>query len=447
MSLWKIAWRSIQQRMLASLLTGLSVALGVTLVVGVLVTGVVVEQSFQSGNGLGYNMIVGAKGGRLDLLLNTVYYLNRPIENIPWDYYKEFLPATAHRDGKPGKFSSYVDLAIPVCLGDVVGENGQYRVVGTTPEMFSKLLKKNENDNLFAEGENFKQNEFETAVVGADVAKHLDFHVGVPKHDLFKPQHGVGGDFHNAFKIVGVLKRTGTPNDRAAFVNMEGFFLIPDHARGHKEEPPEAPGKDNSGEVLKDPLPEDQREVTSILIRNASFSGLPPEAVAPDLEKTVNKETFAQAILPIREITVLNDTFIKPTQLLLLVLSVLVVVVAGVGIMVSIYNSMSERRHEIAVMRALGARPGTVMVVVLLESILLALGGGLLGWVAGHLLVGAAAPMITEYTGVAVGFLQFAPISELILIPGLVLLASLVGFLPALAAYRTDVGKALTATP
>jgi putative ABC transport system permease protein len=183
------------------------------------------------------------------------------------------------------------------------------------------------------------------------------------------------------------------------------------------------------------------------LIRNASFGGLPPEAVAPDLLKAVNKEFVAQAIMPIREITVLNDTFIKPTQLLLLVLSVLVVVVAGVGIMVSIYNSMSERRHEIAVMRALGARPGTVMIVVLLESILLALGGGLLGWVVGHLLVGAAAPMITEYTGVAVGFLQFAPVSELILIPGLVLLASLVGFLPALAAYRTDVGKALTATP
>ena len=443
MSLWKIAWRSIQQRLLASMLTGLSVALGVTLVVAVLVTGVVVEQSFQSGNGLGYNMIVGAKGGRLDLLLNTVYYLNRPIENIPWDYYKEFLPATAHKDGKPGKYSAYVDLAIPVCLGDVVGENGQYRVVGTTPDMFDKLLKKSENDNLFAEGRNFKQSEFEAAVVGADVAKHLTLHVG----NKFKPQHGVGGDFHNAFTIVGLLKRSGTPNDRAAFINMEGFFLIPDHARGHKEEPPEAPGKDNSDEVLKEPLSEDQREVTSILIRNASFGGLPPEVLAPTLEKKVNKEFVAQAIMPIREITVLNDTFIKPTQLLLLVLSVLVVAVAGVGIMVSIYNSMSERRHEIAVMRALGARPGTVMVVVLLESILLALGGGLLGWVVGHLLVGAAAPMITEYTGVAVGFLQFAPVSELILIPGLVLLASLVGFLPALAAYRTDVGKALTATP
>ena len=442
MSLWKIAWRSIQQRLLASLLTGLSVALGVMLVVAVLVTGVIVKKSFQSGNGLGYNMVVGAKGGRLDLLLNTVYYLNRPIENIPWSYYQEFLPASQRQDGKPGKYSAYVELAIPVCLGDVVGVNGQYRVVGTIPEMFSKLLKKSPRDNLFAEGHNFRQNEFETAVVGADVAKTMNYHVG----STFKPQHGVGGDFHNPFTVVGVLKRTGTPNDRAAFINLEGFFLIPDHARGHKEEKPETPGKDNSAEVLKTPLPADQREVTAILIRNVSVDGAPAELVEPALEKMINKGFVAQAIQPIREITVLTNTFVKPTQWLLLVLSVLIVIVAGVGIMVSIYNSMSERRHEIAVMRALGASSTTVMLVVLLESILLALGGGLLGWFGGHLLVAAAGPFITAYTGVGAGFLQFSGY-ELVLIPGLIALASLVGYLPALAAYRTDVGKALTATP
>ena len=86
------------------------------------------------------------------------------------------------------------------------------------------------------------------------------------------------------------------------------------------------------------------------------------------------------------------------------------------------------------------------MLIVLLESILLAVGGGLLGWLGGHLLVGAAAPIITDYTGVAVSFLQFGP-WELVLIPGLIGLAAIVGFLPALSAYRTDVGKALTATP
>ena len=124
--------------------------------------------------------------------------------------------------------------------------------------------------------------------------------------------------------------------------------------------------------------------------------------------KRVNKEFVAQAIQPIKEITVLTNTFVGPVQSILLVLTVLIVIVAGVGIMVSIYNSMSERRHEIAVMRALGAHRGKIMMIVLAESILLSLGGGLIGWLAGHTLVGAAAPIITDYTGVAVNFLQFA---------------------------------------
>ncbi|HTQ37497.1 MAG TPA: FtsX-like permease family protein [Pirellulales bacterium] len=440
MNLWKIAWRSIQQRALASVLTGLSMALGVSLVVAVLIIGQVVEKSFASGNSLGYNVIIGAKGGRLDLLLNTVYYLNRPIENIPWDYYKEFLPAAQRSDHKDGKYADDVDVAIPVCLGDVVGENGQYRVVGTTPEMFTKLL-----HSTFSAGENFKQEQFRTAVIGAEVAKHLNLKVG----DSFQPQHGVGGEKHIAFKIVGVLDRTSTPVDRAAFVNMEGFFLIPDHAKGHVEEEHKPGEKEENpeDEVLDKPLPEDQREVTDVLIRTASIGGAPPELVAPDLVKHVNKEFIAQAIEPIKEITVLTNTFVRPTQMILLVLTVLIVIVAGIAILVSIYNSMSERRHEIAVMRALGAHRGKIMMIVLTESIMLALGGGAVGWLAGHLLVGAAAPTITDYTGVAVNFLQFVPGSELILIPGLIVLASLVGYLPALSAYRTDVARALTSTP
>lgn len=444
MTLWKIAWRSIEQRRLASFLTGLSMALGVSLVVAVIVAGETVEKSFRSGNALGYNVIVGAtKGGRIDLLLNTVYYVGRPLENIPWEYYQELVHANQRSDHKEGRFAADVALAIPICLGDVVGENGQFRVVGTTQEMFSELLK-----SKFSAGESFKKDDFKTGVVGAEVAKQLHLKVG----NSFEPAHGVGGEKHMPFKITGILERTGTPNDRAAFVNMEGFFLIPDHAKGHVEEPT-APGsaggsaepaKDEHEELLDKPLPDDQREVTSVLVLT---SGQFPEVSAMDLLKKINKETVAQAIQPIREITVLNQTFVGPVQLVLLVLTVLIVVVAGIGIMVSIYNSMSERQHEIAVMRALGARRNTVMLVVLLESVLLSLCGGLVGWLAGHLLVGAAGPMITDYTGVSVAFLQFVPRFELILIPGLIVLASLVGYLPALSAYRTDVGRALTATP
>ena len=99
MSLWKIAWRSMQQRALASTLTGLSMALGVALVVSVLVVYGVISTSFTKG-AQGFDMIVGAKGGKLQLVLNTVYHLSTPVENIPWSYYKKFITAG------PGKFAA-----------------------------------------------------------------------------------------------------------------------------------------------------------------------------------------------------------------------------------------------------------------------------------------------------------------------------------------------------
>ena len=135
--------------------------------------------------------------------------------------------------------------------------------------------------------------------------------------------------------------------------------------------------------------------------------------VLPDV---INGEEVAQAVMPTRVITELFDGIVGNVQLLLLILAVLVVVVAGVGILVSIYNSMSDRRHEIAVMRALGASRVTVGTIILLESIMLSLGGGLFGLAVGHALVGILAPTIAEQTGVIVGAFQFQW-QELILIP------------------------------
>jgi len=107
---------------------------------------------------------------------------------------------------------------------------------------------------------------------------------------------------------------------------------------------------------------------------------------------------------------------------------------------------MSDRRHEIAIMRALGASRLTVMMIILLESILLAMMGGAVGLLLGHGAIWACSPLIDDWTGVVVGPFQFQLV-ELILIPGLILLASAVGYLPALVAYRTDVAKSLITSP
>ncbi len=485
MSLWKIAWRSLRQRALASTLTGLSMALGVALVVTVLVIHGVVERQF-SGDAQGYHLIVGAKGGKLQLVLNTVYHLSQPIENIPYSFYKEFTE---------GQFAQWTTVAVPYCLGDSYRTADRaFRVVGTTPDMFDKLVygrdEQGDKRYEFSEGRNFHADAFFEAVIGSVVARQAGLKVGDP----FNPTHGISdeseGHQHDAFTVVGVLEPTGTANDRALFVNLEGFYLLDGHAKAAPEveehddgdahedahdhdahdndqdahdhdahdndhDAHEHDAHDNDHDAHEhdahdhneaeghrhiEPLPRSQCEVTAILLV------LGNDLYAETIRRVVNEGQIAQAVFPAQEVMILLDTLVAPIQLILLVLTVMIVVVASISILVGIYNSMSERSRDIAVMRALGASRSAVMTVILMESVLLALCGGVAGILLGHGLVGLANPLVVARTGIELSVTQF-DIKELVLIPGLIILASVVGLLPAVTAYRTDVAKSLSANP
>ncbi|MCX5772634.1 MAG: ABC transporter permease, partial [Candidatus Hydrogenedentes bacterium] len=317
MSLWKIAWRSIQQRSLASALTAFSMALGVALVVTVLVVYQVVSISFHRG-GEGYDLIVGAKGSKEQLVLNTVYYLQQPVENIPYSYYEEFTE---------GRFAPDVDAAIPVCMGHTYQG---FRVVGTVPEMFENLTYLGGQKYEFAAGQNFSATAPFEGVIGAAVARETNVRVG----STFQAVHGVaeeGGKAHQeSFTVVGILAPTGTPNDRALFVNMEGFYHIHEHA--------DTEHNDAVGDH------EHEKQVTAVLV---CVKETPPGR-AEVMARVINQDKVAQAVAPARVIADLFEGIIGKLEWLLLFMAVLIVVVAGIGIMVSIYTSMSERRHEIA---------------------------------------------------------------------------------------------------
>jgi putative ABC transport system permease protein len=447
-----IAWRSLTQRALASTLTGFSMALGVALVVAVLVTYHIVADSFQRNAGLGYDVIVGAKGGKLQLVLNTVYHLSAPVENIPYSVLHELTE---------GKYKPYVAKAIPYCLGD--NFKGQ-RIVATVAELFHDAEYAPGRKYAFRSGRNFRPDGFFEGVMGALAADRTGLKVG----DKFRPTHGVSDDSqgheHDAFEIVGILEPTGTPNDRAIFINMEGFYLLDDHAKPADHEHP--PVQDPAGKLAerpdeherpkslahshhdedehedhgRSPLPENLRELTAVLVRTSS------PAASVRLPNLINEGPDAQAVLPAREIRGLFDAIVGPIEAILLALTALIVVVSGVGILVSIYTSMSQRRREIAVMRALGARRSTVRTIVLLESLLLSLLGGSAGWILGRALIAMLSPAIAARTGVVIGVAPFIT-AELAIVPSLTLLAVLAGYLPAMTAYRTDVAKALASTP
>ncbi len=181
------------------------------------------------------------------------------------------------------------------------------------------------------------------------------------------------------------------------------------------------------------------KEVTAILVRMPP--GVPTAAV---MFKEALRRGFSpvQAVNPIEPMARLQQQFVGNIRNALLALTAVILVVSGVGIFVSIYNSMSERLREIAIMRALGARRETVFGVIVAESLLLCLGGGMIGAVVAHLLLVAAAPAISAKTELLIDPYAF-DVQELWLIPALILLAVIAGLLPGVRAYRADVAESL----
>ena len=447
MSLFSIAWKSVRQRGLASALTALSVALGVMLMVLVLVGSGAVTSAF-SQNSIAYDLIVGPKGSGLQLVLSAVYRIQPPIENLPYLYYLQL------------KEDRRVASAVPMAFGDVT-EEGAFPLVGTTSEYF-------END--YTNGEKFRIrgeriNGHFDAIIGSEVARRNGWDIG----HQFTIRHGGADGTHvhdEKFTVVAVLAQTSTPNDRTVFVNIEGFYAIEGHETPLNEvedrltdffasdpdtlsfalrqiaeakalqEAEEAAGH---GGHHHHETPDAAKEVTAILIRTRDGSPFDPISLSAD----VNEGYQAMAVNPIKLMGQLMRNLVGNVELGLMFLTAMIILVSGVSIFVSIYNSMSDRRREIGVMRALGARRGSVFGIVLTESTVLCVGGGVLGWIFGHGLALVTGPWLSAKYGLLLDPWAVNPL-ELVLFPVLLLLATLVGFLPAVTAYRTDVADALS---
>lgn len=460
MSLLSIAWKSIRQRLLASSLTGLSVALGVALMVSVLIINGVFGRMF-SQDSVGYDVVVGAKGSQWQLILNTIFRVDQPIAKLPWRFYQQ----VAERPD--------VGTAIPFAVSDTT-EEGSFPIVATTKEFFRVPYAYGKQFAIPRE-HHFLRGSWD-AVVGSEVARKNNWTVG----SQFRLRHA-GADDHvheEKFTIQGVLAPTGTANDRTAFIDINGFFLIGDHdeplgeaiqremkyfneteqqvrdryatdiARMAAEEAEHAAGGHDHAHHHHHAPSDLKKGVSAILIL---ARGNPDRPQMHDLARSTQARSMvgefrehgaAQAVQPFQVMFEIQSKLIGNIHLALLVLTMLIIIVSGVGIFVSIYNSMSDRRREIAILRALGAPRSKVFSVILLESLILCVGGGLLGLAIGHGLVMIAAPIVEARSGLLIDPLAFET-TELWLIPAMIAMASLVGFLPGLTAYRTDVAAAL----
>ncbi len=450
MNLFSIALKSLKQRWLPSFLTGLSVALGVALMVAVMILNGVVGDMFRQ-TGSGYDLIVGAKGSDLQLILSTIYRIDRPIENLPWRYYQDL-------QNHPG-----IKEVVPVNLGDTT-ELGNFPIVGTTPR-YHEIEYVRDKTFRYSKGNGF-QGSWD-AVIGSQVARVNNWKIG----SKFKMIHsGQSDQLHDEeFEVVGILAPTGTPNDRTAFVHIDGFFELDEHSKplneaidreakffGETIEQVTERYKEDIEEILKHEaeaagkhaghahgrLSDLQKEVTALLV---VMKG--DELVRTNRTLMFQQELRdgfqAQGANTVQVMSRLLTNLVGNIRLAFLYMTGLIIIVSGIGIFVSIYNSMSERKREIAIMRALGARRQTVFSIILVESVLLCLFGGLLGILLGHGLVYIASPIIEARSGLLIDPLSFS-MNELIVIPVLIIMASLIGILPGMTAYRTDVAEALS---
>ena len=413
----RLAWRSLLNRRLASILTILSVALSVALLIGV-------ERVRQSARSSFTNtisqtdLIVGARGGGVPLLLYTVFHMGNATNNISFATYE--------------KISSDPNVAwtIPLSMGD---SHRGFRVVGTNADFYAHYHYRRNQQPRFGAGVEPKAM-FDVAV-GSAVAAKLGYRIG----DHLTLSHGVGEvSFHShydkPFSVTGILESTGTPIDRSVFITLQGLEAI--HADWEDGAPPLPEHAIKSADLQQRSLP--VRELSAVLVGAKSradslglqrqwseFKGEPLSAIIPGLALDDLWEAISYAENGLR------------------VVASFVVVVGLLGLLVSIYNSLNERRREMAILRSVGAGPGLIFALMIIEAVLLTVLGAAIGVATMYSLLFGFRPVIESHFGL---YLPISPLSsaEQWYLCAIVGLSFILGAIPAWRAYRNTLSDGLT---
>jgi putative ABC transport system permease protein len=402
MTLWLIVWKSLRQHALSTTVTALSIALAGGLLMSVWIVKEQSQATFTSVNA-GFDAVLGARGSKLQLVLNAVFHLEASPGNLAWSDYLDI------------KTNPIVELAIPIAVGDnYMG----YRIVGTLPELFERVEYSPGKHYALVPGGEFFDPARREAVVGSFVAQRLHLKRG----DTFHPYHGLifnEKDQHSeTYVVVGVLEPSNTPADRVIWIPLEGIQKMSGHD------------------------PKAASDVSAVLVKLKGGGGGAGFQMDMMYNKQGNRLTFAWPIAQ-----VVADLFDKIgwfDQLLALV-SYLVALVATASILASIYNSMNERRREIAILRALGAGRRSIFGAILLEAVSISALGMVIAFLVYGVIMTGAARVIRTQTGVVLNVFEFDPV--MVWAPvALIALGGLAGIVPAVKAYRTDVAEHLVAS-
>ncbi|OLF77866.1 peptide ABC transporter permease [Maricaulis sp. W15] len=406
-----LAWKSLVNRSLSAGLTILAITLSVTLFLGVEKIRTGVRDSFNSTIS-DTDLIVGARGGALNLLLYSVFRLGDPTANMSWDSY--LLIASAPD----------VDWAVPISLGD---SHRGYRVVGTTPDYFRHYKYGRSRPLVLATGRTFQGRH--EVVLGADVARRLNYGIG----DRIALSHGIGDvSFaeHSGyeFAVVGILARTGTPVDRSLHVSLESIKAI--HVGWDSGAPPRTGTANISAPLTPD-------SITAVLVGATS-----PIRVL-SLRRQIN--TYGgealSAVMPGVALSQLWEV-IGAAETAFTAISCLVVAVGLSGILTALSSGLNERRREMAVLRAAGARPRDIFALLILEAASIAAAGAIIGILVTRIGFVAVSEIVRTRFGLELG--GTTGLSELLLLVLVTLAGAALGAWPAWRAQRNALADGLS---
>ncbi|EGR2219530.1 ABC transporter permease [Vibrio parahaemolyticus] len=411
----KLAWKSLMNRKATAVLTIMTVAISVILLLGVERIRTQAKDSFANTIS-GTDLIVGGRSGQVNLLLYSVFRIGNATNNIDWKSYQEF---SQHRA---------VDWAIPISLGD---SHKGFRVMGTNHSYFEHYKYGSKQPLTFSKGKEFN-GLFET-VLGSDVAKQLGYQIGseiIIAHGI----SDVGFSRHDKlpFKVVGILAPTGTPVDKTVHVSLEAIEAI--HV-GWESGARLGPTPDAKVLQERDFQP---KQITAMLV------GLKSRIQTFALQRQINnypKEPLS-AIMPGVALHELWSMMSVAEQALMAV-SGFVVIAGLLGMLSSLLTSLQERRREMAILRAMGARPRHVFSLLISEASLLTAAGIVTGVLGLYAILALLQPLIQQHYGINLT-LSTLSAYEWMLLSFVQCAGIVIGFIPAFRAYRQSLSDGMT---
>jgi putative ABC transport system permease protein len=366
----------------------------------------------------GTDIIVGARGGSLQLLLYSIFRIGNAPNNLSWESYNEF------RNDKRVKWT------IPISLGD---SHRGFRVLGTNQDYFKYFRYGSKKKLEFSKGKSFS--ELFDAVIGSEVARNLNYQLN---EDIIIA-HGTGNKSFlkhddRPFKVVGILRPTGTPVDQTVHVSLEGITAM--HIDWESGAPPMEGESLSSEDILKRDLKSE--EITSFLI------GLKSKIHVFSLQREINsyREEPLSAIMPGVALQELWN-ILRTAETGLRVISWFVLFAGLLGMITALLSGLNERRREMAILRSVGAGPSTISFLLIFEAMVLTFTGILFGLFFLYITLFVSRPLLETFFGL---FLPINPPSfkDLIILGGIILTAMFMGVIPAFKAYRQSLVDGMT---